>query len=127
MQIRTKESKEYTEGDRENIRSPASEPVGREINILVDSRTPRIVCLSACVCKSPHLCVRAQACALQTYRAGPDATARATAGSAISSKTEGMRREKEEKGEWEKEDGGVDEEIPVPTERLWKHGERRLK
>lgn len=44
--------------------------------------------------------------------------------------TPGMRRKEEE--EWEKEEeeeeeahGGINEEIPVPTERLWEHAERR--
>lgn len=41
--------------------------------------------------------------------------------------TEGMRRKEEVV--WEKEEeetlSGINEEIPVPTERLWEHGERR--
>lgn len=43
---------------------------------------------------------------------------------------EGMRRKEEEVWEKEKEEerlGGTNEEIPVPTETLWEHGERRRK
>lgn len=43
---------------------------------------------------------------------------------------EGMRRKEKEEWEKEKEEerlGGINEEIPVPTERLWECGERRRK
>lgn len=124
MQRTTEESEGSTEVDRKNIRSPASEPVGRETG------TSWSVCVSVCVfvCENTGMHVHMRGVELGQLLLlllEPQLVQL----SAEKGTEETRRKEEEvwEKKEEEERLGGISEDIPVPMERLWEHGERRRK
>lgn len=85
MQWKTEDSEGYTEGDRKNIRSPASVLVGRDRKVPVNSHIHYMSVVSLCVSTNRHACVCVRC------GAGAAAAAGATAGSVISRKRERER------------------------------------
>ncbi len=118
MQRETEESEGYTEGDKKNIRSPASEPLGRETGTSGSTHTQRTLCV--CLCQEESVLVskhRGKHVRFGVVELGQLLLLEPQLVQLSAEKgTEGLRRKgkKEESGTFR----GINEEIPVPTEKL---------
>lgn len=113
MQKRVEESRGHAEGDWKNIRSPASEPVGRDGNILANSHATHTVCACLSQCESLFVCKHTR---MSVWMKGVELVPLEPqlVQPSLKKGSKGMKRK--EWVVWEKDEGGLDKEIPVPID-----------